>query len=245
VIVDTAPQADRAAAQAAKIADLVVAPLQPSIVDLDAVDATIDVCKLAGVPILFVLNRVPAQGREIDGTENAIKKRGMRVAAVRWGERKAFKYPFMRGLVAQEIEPNSRAAAEVAALFDALDIPSGTHVHAHAGRCADVHAHRSKSVMARKNLFNIDEADTGRTEYQPPAAEGPTLVPTAAAARATDSKRQAYREGKRAVMFFLSEEAFSQMHVILARQRRRKVQSLMEELVDDWFRRQDAPRMNR
>jgi chromosome partitioning protein len=30
VIVDTAPQADRAAAQAAKIADLVVAPLQPS-----------------------------------------------------------------------------------------------------------------------------------------------------------------------------------------------------------------------
>jgi hypothetical protein len=46
-------------------------------------------------------------------------------------------------------------------------------------------------------------------------------------------------------MFFLSEEAFSQMHVILARQGRRKVQSLMEELVDDWFRRENAPRMNR
>ena len=28
-------------------------------------------------------------------------------------------------------------------------------------------------------------------------------------------------------MFFLSEEAFSQMHVILARQGRRKVQSLI------------------
>src|ERR1700712_385098 len=92
VIVDTAPQADQAAAQAAKVADLVVAPLQPSIVDLDAVDATIDVCKLAGAPILFVLNRVPVQGREIAGTENAIKKRGMNVAATRWGERKAFKY---------------------------------------------------------------------------------------------------------------------------------------------------------
>jgi chromosome partitioning protein len=56
VIVDTAPQADRAAAQAAKVADLVLSPVQPSIVDLDAVDATIDVCKLANVPMLFALN---------------------------------------------------------------------------------------------------------------------------------------------------------------------------------------------
>jgi chromosome partitioning protein len=128
VIVDTAPQADRAAAQAAKIADLVVAPLQASIVDLDAVDATIDVCKLAGAPILFVLNRVPAQGREIAGTENAIRKRGMNVSSIHWGERKAFRYPFMRGLVAQEVEPNSRAAIEVATLFDSLSIPADTHV---------------------------------------------------------------------------------------------------------------------
>jgi hypothetical protein len=98
--------------------------------------------------------------------------------------------------------------------------------------------------MARKNLFNIDEADTGRAEYQPPATE-PTMSSVAEPKRVTESKRQAYREGKRAVMFFLSEEAFSQMHVILARQGRRKVQSLMEELVDDWFRRENAPRMTR
>src|SRR5664280_714 len=56
VVIDTAPQADRAAAQAAKVAHLVLSPVQPSIVDLDAVDATIDVCKLANVPIIFVLN---------------------------------------------------------------------------------------------------------------------------------------------------------------------------------------------
>jgi chromosome partitioning protein len=133
VVVDTAPQADRAASQAARIADLVVAPVQPSIVDLDAVDATVDICKLANVPILFVLNRVPTQGQEIAGTEAAIRKRGMTVSAVRWGERKAFKYPFMRGLTAQEVEPESKAASEVAALFDALRIPSGAHVHKRAG----------------------------------------------------------------------------------------------------------------
>jgi hypothetical protein len=99
--------------------------------------------------------------------------------------------------------------------------------------------------MARKNLFKIDEADTGRPEYQPPT---PTVEPSDPAMLAEPrkgSRRQAYRDGKRAVMFFLSEEAFSQMHVLLARQGRRKVQSLMEELIDDWFRRENAPRMNR
>lgn len=99
--------------------------------------------------------------------------------------------------------------------------------------------------MARKNLFNIDEADTGRPEYQPPQIEVKAPEPATSAERRPEIRRQAYRDGKRAVMFFLSEEAFSQMHVILARQGRRKVQSLMEELVDDWFRRENAPRMNR
>jgi len=128
VVVDTAPQADRAAAQAAQVAHLVIAPIQPSIVDLDAVDATVDVCKLAGAPVIFVLNRVPTQGQEVAGTEDAIRKRGMQVSSIRWGERKAFKYPFMRGLVAQEVEPDSKAALEVSALFDELHITAGTHV---------------------------------------------------------------------------------------------------------------------
>lgn len=140
VVIDTAPQADRAAAQAAKVADLVVVPVQPSILDLDAVDATVDVCKLVGAPMLFLLNRVPPQGREIEGTEAAIKRRGLSVAAVRWGERKAFRYPFMKGLAAQEVEPNSRAAAEVAEFFECLHIPAGTHAHLHADGTASMSA---------------------------------------------------------------------------------------------------------
>jgi hypothetical protein len=83
--------------------------------------------------MLFLLNRVPALGREIAGTEAAIKRRGLPVASTRWGERKAFRYPFMKGLTAQEVEPDSRAAAEVAAFFDALPIPATTHAHVTEG----------------------------------------------------------------------------------------------------------------
>jgi hypothetical protein len=88
--------------------------------------------------------------------------------------------------------------------------------------------------MARKNLFAIDEADTAGAEYQPPLVAAPP---------AAKGQQQAYREGKRAITFFVSEEEFPHMHVILARLGRKKVQALMQELLDDWFRRQAAPRL--
>ena len=98
--------------------------------------------------------------------------------------------------------------------------------------------------MARKNLFSIAEADTGRRPYEP-LSPAEAASPALRGAETASKQRQQYREGKRAVMFFLPEEAFSQMHVLLARQGRKKVQTLMEELVDDWFRRENAPRLLR
>lgn len=103
-------------------------------------------------------------------------------------------------------------------------------------------------MMARKNLYNIVDADTGRPAYDAGAATRPPATDPSGGGQggAKNVRRpQAYREGKRAVMFFLSDEAFSQMHVMLARQGRKKVQVLMEELVDDWFRRENAPRLIR
>lgn len=105
--------------------------------------------------------------------------------------------------------------------------------------------------MARKNLFNIAEADSGRPAYEPDTRAPPDRAGAGSQSGAGEGGRkpttrpQAYRAGKRAVMFFLTDEAFSQMHVLLARQGRKKVQALMEELVDDWFRRENAPRLVR
>ena len=102
--------------------------------------------------------------------------------------------------------------------------------------------------MARRNLFNIADADIGRPAYNAAGVKARVTtnpIGEGEGGKKLPSRSQAYREGKRAVMFFLSDEAFSQMHVLLARQGRKKVQVLMEELVDDWFRQENAPRVVR
>lgn len=97
--------------------------------------------------------------------------------------------------------------------------------------------------MARKALFSIEEADNGRPAFVQPTPASATSTQEVDASAKRAPRRQEYREGKRAVMFFLNDEAFTEMHVLLARQGRKKVQLLMEELVDDWMRREGAPRL--
>lgn len=120
VILDTAPQADQAAIKAARVANTILIPVRPSIVDLDAIDATLDVCRLVQNPGLFVLNAVSAQGQEADGAERAIIARGGKVCDVRIGDRKVFRAAFNDGRAAQEIDASSKAAGEIGRLFDRL-----------------------------------------------------------------------------------------------------------------------------
>jgi chromosome partitioning protein len=119
-LVDTAPHADQAALKAARIADLVVVPCRPSILDLDAVGATLDLCQLAKRPAMVVLNAAPVRSRVVDEAEAAVRKLGGEVAAVVIRERVAFRHALVNGGVAQEFEPGGTAAQEIAALYDLL-----------------------------------------------------------------------------------------------------------------------------
>jgi chromosome partitioning protein len=124
VVLDTAPHADQGALRAARSADLVVIPVRPSIVDIDAVQTTMDICNLAKRIPLFVLNAVPSQGREAIEAREVISGRGGKVAATSLGERKAFRVAFNDGQSAQEIDPKSKAASEIMALYAELNIPT-------------------------------------------------------------------------------------------------------------------------
>ena len=120
VLIDTAPHADQAALRAARVAALVLVPCRPSILDLEAVEATLDLCQLARKEALVVLNAAPIRSRVVDDALEAIRRLGGKVAQAIVRERVAFRHALVDGRVAQEYEPGGNAAAEISALFALL-----------------------------------------------------------------------------------------------------------------------------
>lgn len=127
VVLDTAPHADQGALRAARSADLVIVPVRPSILDMDAVQTTMDICHLAQRQPVFVLNAVSPQGSEATEARAVIDGRGGKVAVASLGERKAFRVAFNAGQAAQEIDPRSKAGAEIVALYEELNVPTTLH----------------------------------------------------------------------------------------------------------------------
>jgi chromosome partitioning protein len=125
VIVDTAPHADQAALRAAKAAALILVPCRPSILDIDAIGATLELCQLAKREARVVLNAAPIRSRVTQESAHAVRKIGGEVSSVVIRERVAFRHALVDGRVAQEFEPNGPAAAEIVALFDTLSCKHG------------------------------------------------------------------------------------------------------------------------
>jgi chromosome partitioning protein len=118
LILDTAPHSEAAALEAARCADLVLVPCQPSIMDLRAMRKTVDLLKLVRVPAFAILNSVPPYGVIGDEAAETISTDlGLPVCPVRLGDRVAFNRCLITGQVAQEIEPQSKAALEVEQLY--------------------------------------------------------------------------------------------------------------------------------
>ncbi|MBY0361184.1 MAG: ParA family protein [Phreatobacter sp.] len=117
LILDTAPHAESTALDAARCADLVLVPCQPSIMDLRAMRKTVDLLKLVKVPAFAVLNAVPPAGTIADEAEEMIRSTlGLEVCPVRLGDRVAYSRCLISGQVAQEVEPEGKAASEITRL---------------------------------------------------------------------------------------------------------------------------------
>ena len=117
-IVDTPARIEQAAAEAAKISDLVIIPCKPSIYDLETLYATIDLVQSrAKRPPIVVLNAVPAQGTRHEQAIQAIRAMGVAVCPALIGQRVAFEYAAQLGQSAAEYEPDGKAAAEIQHLY--------------------------------------------------------------------------------------------------------------------------------
>jgi len=66
VLIDTPPNAEASVAEAIWHADLVVVPMRPGLFDVDAVQATIQVCRELKKPYAVVINAAPAKNGSDD-----------------------------------------------------------------------------------------------------------------------------------------------------------------------------------
>ncbi len=124
VVIDTPPHADIMAREACKLADLVLVPCRPQAFDLAAVETTASLVTATGRPafVVYVAGppRAPATYAEatqlIHGNDEA-EGFGIQVAPVMLTQRAAYHHSTAQGKVVQELEPDGKAAEEVAALW--------------------------------------------------------------------------------------------------------------------------------
>jgi chromosome partitioning protein len=117
IIIDTAPHAESDALTAARQADFILIPCRPSIVDLRAIESTINIVRLAGKPACVVLNQAQVRGSLTQEAAEAVKDLGVDLVPTEIVSRVAFIHAFTTGLGVQEYEPEGKAALEIQALF--------------------------------------------------------------------------------------------------------------------------------
>lgn len=118
VIIDTPPFAKDIAYDAAKLADFVLIPAKPAVLDIIAMTRTVDLIKAFSRRAAVVLTFCPPTGREVGDAEEAVAQLGITLCPVRIGNRIAYSRAQQSGQVAQEYEGHGKAADEIKHLYD-------------------------------------------------------------------------------------------------------------------------------
>lgn len=140
VIIDTAGRTNDAASAAARAADLILVALQPSLIDLKTMGATLEIIRLAGnKPMRALLTRVKASGTRHEDTTAWLETQGIEVCPAMLGERVSYQDAYAQGLGVSEAEPSGKAAHEIQEVYKyisrLLDLPT-TRVNNEESRSA-------------------------------------------------------------------------------------------------------------
>jgi len=141
VIIDTAGRTNDAASAAARAADLILVPVQPSLIDLKTIGATLEIIRLAGSkPTRALLARVKAAGSRHEETASWLAAQGVEVCPVTLGERVTYQDAYAQGLGVSEAEPLGKAALEIQEVYKyvsrLLDLPTTRIVNNEESRSA-------------------------------------------------------------------------------------------------------------
>jgi chromosome partitioning protein len=127
LVIDSRPSVEADTGAVAKLADLVLIPTRPAILDLRAIAETVRVVTNAKKPALIVLNATPAARAGV--REAAITAEARRalaaydvpVASVAITSRADLSHALVGGLAVNEFAPNGKAAAELGELFKIVE----------------------------------------------------------------------------------------------------------------------------
>lgn len=122
VVIDTRPSVEADAVQVAALADYLLIPTRPAIMDLRAILGTLDIVKGGRHRASIVLNAcLPPRGvSEASSTSDArqaLKAFGVPVAPVSIVQRAGLSHALLGGLAISEAEPASKATKELRALW--------------------------------------------------------------------------------------------------------------------------------
>jgi len=152
-VIDTPPAITMAIQSVIQVAELVVIPTRPSPHDLRAVGATVDLCDRAGKPLMFVVNAATPKAKITYEAAVALSQHGT-VAPVTLHHRTDFAASMIDGRTVMEVDPRSKSAQEVEALWtyisDRLEKNFRRTVFAAPGQVAGAATARPASGFGRR-----------------------------------------------------------------------------------------------
>ena len=125
VFIDTPPFAKDIAYDAAKLADFVLIPAKPAVLDIIAMTRTVDLIKAFSKRAAVVLTFCPPVGKELEEAQEAVSQLDIELCPVRIGNRIAFSRAQQSGQTAQEYESQGKAAEEIKQLYEYMCIHVG------------------------------------------------------------------------------------------------------------------------
>ena len=118
-IIDTPLIAKDTALDAGNLADFVLIPCRPDVLDLQSVAQTVQLMQQFSRPYAVVLNQVPPNGGpEVREVIEALEAMSAPLCPVQVCQRKAHARAQKDGLTAQELDPDSKASSEIKKLYD-------------------------------------------------------------------------------------------------------------------------------
>ncbi len=117
VVIDTPPHSTAEASRVLSVADLIVVPVRPTVLDLMALEATQRIVQAAARPAIAVLSAVPARAPEADEAEHVLREMGFDVAPVRIKERRPYSRALATGHAVTEFPRSTDARNEIQDLW--------------------------------------------------------------------------------------------------------------------------------